>query len=278
MNKTFKIMNYSFKNRRILEQSQLQSMIVPGMVLLCVFSYIPMWGVLMAFQKYDIRRGFWGSPWVGLDNFREFIFSRNFRMVMYNTLGISGLRLLFCFPAPIILALLINEIRCVFFKRIIQSITYLPHFISWVVGAYLVDAILAPNTGLLNQLFLSFGGEPVFFMGRTDLFVPVVVITNIWKTIGWGTIVYLAAITRIDTEMYEAATIDGANRFAQVWYITVPSIIPTVVLMLILAMPGLLNAGMDQIYPLHICLPFFQFFVCLWFCERQKLALIWYQI
>jgi putative aldouronate transport system permease protein len=166
-------------------------------------------------------------------------------------LVISVSRFIFSFPAPIILALLINEIHSVVFKRIVQSITYLPHFISWIVVAYIIDAVLAPNTGLVNQLLMSFGGQSVFFMGRTDLFVPIVIISSIWKNIGWGTIIYLAAITSIDSEIYEAATIDGAGRFAQVWHITIPSIIPTVVLMLILAMPGLLNAGMDQIYPLQ---------------------------
>jgi len=155
------------------------------------------------------------------------------------------------FPAPILLALLINEIHGTFFKRLVQSITYLPHFISWIVVAYIIDAFLAPTTGLFNQFFMRLGGESVFFLGRTDLFVPIVVISNIWKSIGWGTIVYLAAITGIDPELYDAATIDGAGRFGQVWYITIPTIIPTVVLMLILAMPGLLNAGLDQIYPLQ---------------------------
>jgi putative aldouronate transport system permease protein len=226
------------------------AMILPGAICLFLFSYMPMVGVQIAFRNFRIGNSIWNARWVGLDNFRFFL-DPEFWRVLKNTLVISVSRFVFGFPAPIILALLINEIRSVFFKRIVQSITYLPHFISWVVVAYLLDAILAPNTGLLNQLFLRFGGESVFFMGRTDLFVPIIVISNVWKTIGWGTIVYLAAITSIDIQMYEAATIDGANRFAQVWHITIPCIIPTVVLMLILAMPGLLNAGMDQIYPLQ---------------------------
>jgi putative aldouronate transport system permease protein len=226
------------------------ALVLPGIICLFLFSYMPMAGVQIAFRNYRIGSSIWTARWVGLANFRFFL-DPEFWRVLKNTLVISVSRFVFSFPAPIILALLINEIRSVFFKRLVQSITYLPHFISWIVVAYLIDAILAPNTGLLNQLFLRAGGESVFFMGRVDLFVPIIVISNIWKTIGWGTIVYLAAITGIDTQMYEAATIDGANRFAQVWYITIPSIIPTVVLMLILAMPGLLNAGMDQIYPLQ---------------------------
>ncbi|MDR2419702.1 MAG: ABC transporter permease subunit [Treponema sp.] len=226
------------------------AMLLPGVVCLLLFSYMPMAGVQIAFRNYRIGNTIWNARWVGLDNFRFFL-DPEFWRVLKNTLVISVSRFVFGFPAPIILALLINEIRSVTFKRLVQSVTYLPHFISWVVVAYLIDAFLAPNTGLLNQFFMRFGGKSIFFMGRVDLFVPIIVISNVWKTIGWGTIVYLAAITGIDPEMYEAATIDGANRFAQVWHITMPCIIPTVVLMLILAMPSLLNAGMDQIYPLQ---------------------------
>ncbi|MDR0637181.1 MAG: ABC transporter permease subunit [Treponema sp.] len=226
------------------------AMLLPGVVCLFLFSYMPMVGVQIAFRNYRIGNTIWNARWVGLTNFRFFL-DPEFWRVLKNTLVISVSRFVFGFPAPIILALLINEIRSLTFKRLVQSVTYLPHFISWVVVAYLIDAFLAPNTGLLNQFFMRFGGESIFFMGRVDLFVPIIVISNVWKTIGWGTIVYLAAITGIDPEMYEAATIDGANRFAQVWHITIPCIIPTVVLMLILAMPSLLNAGMDQIYPLQ---------------------------
>lgn len=226
------------------------AMLLPGIIALFLFSYIPMVGVQIAFRNFRIGNSIWNAKWVGLTNFRFFM-DPEFWRVLKNTLVISVSRFIFSFPAPIILALLINEIHSVTFKRIVQSITYLPHFISWVVVAYLIDALLAPNTGLVNQVILALGGQSVFFMGRTDLFVPIVVISSIWKGIGWGTIVYLAAITSIEAEMYEAATIDGAGRFAQVWHITVPSIMPTVVLMLILAMPGLLSAGMDQIYPLQ---------------------------
>jgi putative aldouronate transport system permease protein len=207
-------------------------------------------GLQIAFKNFRIGNSIWTASWAGFANFR-FLGDPEFWRVLKNTLVISVSRFVFSFPAPVILALLINEIHSVTFKRIVQSVTYLPHFISWIVVAYIIDALLAPNTGLVNQLIMLFGKESIFFMGRTDLFVPIIVISNVWKNIGWGTIVYLAAITSIDTQMYEAATIDGANRFAQVWHITVPCIIPTVVLMLILAMPGLLNAGMDQIYPLQ---------------------------
>jgi putative aldouronate transport system permease protein len=211
---------------------------------------MPMVGMQIAFRNYRIGNSIWTAKWVGLSNFK-FFRDPEFWRVLKNTLVVTISRFAFSFPAPIILALLINEIKSVAFKRIVQTITYLPYFISWVVVAYILDAFLAPTTGLLNQLMMKMGGESVFFMGRTDLFVPIVVISNIWKTIGWGTIVYLAAITSIEAEMYEAATIDGAGRFAQVRHITIPSIVPTIILMLILAMPALLNAGMDQIYPIQ---------------------------
>jgi putative aldouronate transport system permease protein len=226
------------------------AMILPGVICLFLFSYMPMVGIQIAFRDYRIGNSIWNARWVGLANFR-FFQDPEFWRVLRNTLVLSISRFVLGFPAPIVLALLINEIKSTKFKRIVQSITYLPHFISWVVVAYILDAFLAPNSGLLNQMIMKLGGESVFFMGRTDLFAPIVVISNIWKSIGWGTIVYLAAITGIDTEMYEAAIIDGAGRFRQVMSITVPMLVPTVVIMLILALPSLLNSGMDQIYPLQ---------------------------
>ena len=219
--------------RIIIKYRWQYALILPGIICLFIFSYMPMIGVQIAFRNFRIGNSIWTARWVGLENFRFFL-DPEFWRVLRNTLVISISRFIFGFPAPIILALLINEIHRTAFKRLIQSISYLPHFISWIVIAYLLDAILAPNSGLLNQLIIKFGGQSIFFMGRIDLFVPIVIISSIWKNIGWGTIIYLAAISSIETEMYEAAIIDGAGRFKQVWYITIPSIISTVVLMLIL--------------------------------------------
>lgn len=224
-------------------------MILIGLLFLVVFNYIPMTGLVIAFKDFRPGNTIWNAKWVGLDNF-WFLKDSEFWRVVKNTLVLTGVRFLFSFPAPIILALLINEIKNVAFKRLVQSITYIPHFISWVVVAYILDSFLSPNNGVLNQLIVALGGKAIFFMGSNEWFVPVVVTASIWKEIGWGTIIYLAAITSIDQEMYEAAVLDGAGKWAQMKYITLPFIRPTIVLLLILSMPGLLNAGVDSIYPL----------------------------
>ncbi len=224
-------------------------MIACGIVFLILFSYIPMLGLQIAFRDFRPGNTIWNAKFVGLENFWFFEDSEFWRVVK-NTLVLTLSRFLFTFPTPIILALLINEINNVKFKKIVQSITYIPHFISWVVVAYMLESMLSPNNGIINQLIAAMGGEPVFFMGSTKWFVPIVVIASVWKEIGWGTIIYLAAISSIEQEMYEAAMLDGAGRWAQVKYITLPAIVPTIVLLLILSMPNLLNAGLDSVYPL----------------------------
>jgi putative aldouronate transport system permease protein len=251
MNKRVGFKNKFFKpNNLLLEQFQLQSMILPGLALLIIFSYIPMWGLLMAFQKYDIKQGFWGSPWVGLDNFREFIFSRNFGIVMYNTLGISGLRILICFPAPIILAIFLNEVHSHAMRRIFQTITYLPYFLSWVVVAGMVFSMLSGDSGPVNALLIKLGilKSPYNFMSEQRAFWPILITANVWKDVGFQAIIYFAAITGINPEYYEAAEIDGAGRFRKIWHITLPSIAPQIVILLILAISNILNAGFEDIY------------------------------
>lgn len=237
-------------NTRALEQFQLQGMIVPGLVLLVLFSYIPMWGVLMAFQKYDIKRGFWGSPWVGLDNFKEFIFSRNFTIVMYNTLGISCLRLFICFPAPIILAIFLNEVRSPLLKRIFQTVTYLPYFLSWIVVAGLVFSMMSGDGGPVNAVLLKLGiiKQPYNFMSEKRAFWPILITANVWKDVGFQAIIYFAAITGINPEYFEAAEIDGAGRFRKIAHITIPSIAPQIVILLILAISNILNAGFEDVF------------------------------
>jgi putative aldouronate transport system permease protein len=251
MNKQASSRNKFFKpNNLILDQFQLQSMILPGVALLIIFSYVPMWGLLMAFQKYDIKQGFWGSPWVGLDNFREFIFSRNFGIVMHNTLGISGLRLLICFPAPIILALFLNEVHSQGVRRIFQTITYLPYFLSWVVVTGMVFSMLSGDSGPVNGLLIRLGllKQPYNFMSEQRAFWPILIAANVWKDVGFQAIIYFAAITGINPEYYEAAEIDGAGRFRKIWHITLPSIAPQIVILLILAISNILNAGFEDIY------------------------------
>lgn len=224
-------------------------MIMIGILCLILFNYIPMVGLQIAFRDYRPGNTIWNAKWVGLDNF-WFLQDSEFWRVVKNTLVLTVSRFVVTFPAPIILALLINEVKNIWFKRIVQSITYIPHFISWVVVAYMLDSFLSPYNGLINQIIGKLGGEPIYFMGQNKWFVPLVVIASVWKEIGWGTIIYLAAISGINQEMYEAAKLDGAGKWNQMKCITLPSIRPTIVLLLILSIPNIINAGVDSIYPL----------------------------
>ncbi len=224
-------------------------MILCGIACLIFFSYIPMTGLQIAFRNFKPGNTVWNAKWVGLKNF-WFLQDLEFWRIVKNTFVLTGARFLISFPAPIVLALLINEVKNTYFKRIVQSITYIPHFISWIVIAYILDSFLSPYGGIINQLIEKFGGTSVFFMGSNSWFVPIVTISSVWKDVGWGTIIYLAAITSIDPELYEAAMLDGAGRWAKMKHITFPSIRPTIVLLLILSMPNLINAGIDSIYPL----------------------------
>lgn len=224
-------------------------MIMIGITCLILFNYIPMVGLQIAFRDYRPGNTIWNAKWVGLDNF-WFLKDSEFWRVVKNTLTLTVAKFAFTFPAPIILALLINEIKSLRFKKIVQSITYIPHFISWVVVAYMLDSFLSPYTGVINDIISFFGGTPIFFMGDTKWFVPIVVIISVWKEIGWGTIIYLAAISGINEELFEAAKLDGAGKWKQVKHITLPSIRPTIVLLLILSIPNILNAGVDAVYPL----------------------------
>lgn len=223
-------------------------MILPGIVLLVLFNYIPIAGLQIAFRDFQLGTTIWSSPWVGFENF-SFLSDTEFWRVVWNTLAITLLKFSFNFITPILLALMLNEVSKLHFKRIVQTISYLPHFISWIVIAYLIDAFLAPDA-LVNQVISLLGGEQIFFMGEPAWFRPIIVITSVWKEVGWGSIIYLAAIASIDPEMYEASYMEGAGKLAQLKYITLPCLVPTVVLLLILGIPGLLNAGFDQIYPL----------------------------
>lgn len=241
-----KVINNTWKKVREYRWHYL--MFLPAAVLLILFSYMPMVGLLTAFKDFRIGYTMWNSPWNGLENF-SFVYDSHFWKVVENTLTITISRMLVGFPAPILLALLINEVRSVKGKRLVQTISYLPHFVSWIVVAYLLESLLSP-TGLFNQVRKIFGLQSIFFMGRPDLFCSIVVVSGLWKEIGWNTIVYLAALSAIDQQLYEAAKVEGASKFQQAIYITLPSIAPTIVLLLTLSMPQLIQAGTDQIYPL----------------------------
>lgn len=226
------------------------AMILPGFVLVFLFNYMPMAGIQVAFKDYNIFEGIWTSKWIGFENF-YFLKDSEFWRVFSNTIWITVLKFAFGFPAPIILALLLNEIKNKTFKKWVQTLTYMPHFVSWIVVAYIVEALLSQSSGLVNELLTSMGMKRIYFMGSEGWFRPIIIITSVWKEVGFSAIIYLAAIAGLNPQLYEAAIVDGANKWKQTLHVTIPGIMPTIAIMLILTIPSLLNAGFDQIYPLQ---------------------------
>lgn len=205
----------------------------------------------MAFEKYNPRLGFFHSPWVGLQNFRYILKMPNFSQVLFNTVYISLMKIVFGLVVPVIFAILLDLVKRDIFKRTVQTLIYIPYFLSWVVLSGIMIDILSPNTGIINKVLMLFGVKPIFFLGSAKLFPYVLVASDVWKGFGYGTIVYLAAITSIDPALYEAARIDGANRFKQVIYITLPGLMPMIVLMATLSLGNVLNAGFEQVLNLY---------------------------
>ncbi|CAH1192426.1 putative multiple-sugar transport system permease YteP [Paenibacillus allorhizoplanae] len=234
---------------RFKSQFALQSMVWPGILFLLVFSYIPMYGILIAFKEYDLFLGVMNSPWIGFTHFQEFLNDPNFLNVLRNTLAMNLMGLVLGFPAPIVFALFLNELNKKRFKSFVQTISYLPHFVSWVIFGGLVLTVLSPSNGILNLLLTSLHiiDEPINFIAKPHLFWMIMVSAEILKGIGWGAIIYIAAIAGVDQEMYDAAKIDGASRFQRMWYVTLPAIMGTVVIMLIFAISSILNTGFEQI-------------------------------
>lgn len=230
------------------KQRWLQAMVIPGILFILIFNYIPMYGVIIAFKDYSFATGIWASPWVGLKHFKDFLLTPNLYNIFYNTLGITISRLIFGFPIPIIFALLLNEIDNMRFKRIVQSISYLPHFISFVVIAGIMSKMLASD-GIVNDVLLRLNliSEPILFMGEKDYFWGIVVGSGIWQNMGYSSILYLAAISGVDLALYESATLDGAGRLKKMIYITIPTIMPVVVIQLIFQVNQILSAGFDNI-------------------------------
>ncbi|NOU88802.1 ABC transporter permease subunit [Paenibacillus sp. LMG 31460] len=235
--------------RRFLQQWDLQIMVIPAILLIVIFSYIPMWGVLTAFQDYSPAKGLLGSNWVGFKHFRMFFNAPEFWVIMRNTVVISLLKLLVAFPAPIVLALMLNEIKNGAFKRFVQTISYLPHFISWVIVSGFVISMLSVDNGSLNMVLQKFDliKEPVNWLSIPEYFWTILIASGVWKEIGFGAIVYLAAIAGVDPHLYEAASIDGAGRLRKLFSITIPSISPVIVIFLILSVSQILNAGFEEI-------------------------------
>lgn len=225
-------------------------MVFPSIVLIFIFCYIPMYGVLMAFENYRPQLGVLGSEWVGLYHFKDFFTSPHSLNVLRNTVVISVYSLLVGFPFPIILALLLNEVRCQAYKRTVQTISYMPYFISNVVICGMLKSFLAYD-GLFNQIGAVFGMAPKSFLSNPALFPSVIVFSDLWQSIGWNSIIYMAALAGIDPDLYEAAHIDGCGRLRQIWHITLPGIVPTMVTLLILSIGGLLSANSDKILLLY---------------------------
>lgn len=235
----------------VTRDKYLYLLLLPGLIYLIIFKYFPMYGVIIAFKEFNMFAGIMDSPWVGFLQFERLFRTPDFQQIFMNTFIISFLKLLFGFPAPIILALLLNELRHMFFKRFTQSILYLPHFVSWVIFAGIIIIFLNPVDGLVNYIIQYFGGDPIHFLTSKSHFRSILVITDIYKEMGWGTIIYLAAMTGVNPDLYEASRIDGANKFKQMWHVTLPSIRPVILIMLILSLGNILEAGFFQIYLLY---------------------------
>lgn len=226
-------------------------MLLPGVCFVLVYSYGPMLGIVIAFQKFIPAKGLFGSVWIGLGNFKTLLEMPNIYQVLWNTVFISVMKIAAGVVVPVSFALLLNELGSRFIKRSVQTLVYMPHFMSWVIlGGILVD-ILSPKSGIVNNVLSSLGVEPIFFLGDPGWFPYTLVITDIWKEFGFATIIYLAALTNIDPTLYEASVIDGANRWKQTWHVTLPGIRPIIVLLLVLNLGNVLNAGFDQVFNLY---------------------------
>lgn len=225
-------------------------MLLPAVVIVFIFSYIPMFGISIAFLDYKPALGFAKATFVGWDNFKTLFSNPNFGQAMENTIIIAGIKLILGLIVPLALALLLNEIRVSWYKRFTQTIVYLPYFISWVLMAGIIIDIFSPTGGIVNKALGLFGIEPIYFLGDNKWSRFTIILTEIWKNTGWGTIIYMAALTGIDLNLYEAAIIDGAGRWKQMLHVTLPGILPTIVLVGTLSLANVLNAGFDQIYNL----------------------------
>ena len=223
-------------------------MLLPVVVWYLIFAYAPMGGLMIAFKKYNVIKGIWDSPWVGMANFQKLVHTGAFLRSMKNTLIISGLNLLFGFTAPILFAILLNEMRHQRFKKLVQTVSYLPHFISWSVVGGMIYMLLSPSTGAVSTVVRAIGGTPQNYIGMKEYFRPIVVLSGIWKNMGWSAIIYMAAITSVDEQLYEAATIDGAGRLGRIWHVTLPGIRGIIAIQLILAVGQILNVSFDQIF------------------------------
>ncbi|MBD1381870.1 ABC transporter permease [Metabacillus arenae] len=235
------------KNRKILQNWQLYIFVLPAFLYFLIFHYIPMYGVQIAFKNFVPSLGIWGSEWVGFDHFIRFFESYYFWDLIKNTLGISVYELIIGFPLPIILALALNEAKDGLYKRTVQTVTYAPHFISVVVMAGMIIAFLSPATGIINHGIQLLGFEPIAFLSEPGWFKTVYVFSGVWQSTGWGTIIYLAALSGVDPQHHEAAIVDGATRFQRIWHINIPAIVPTMIILLIMNVGNIMAMGFEKI-------------------------------
>jgi putative aldouronate transport system permease protein len=255
MSKSNKTKGFFYKlKKNYKKRKMIYWMMVPGLLTYIIFKYIPMYGLIIAFEKYNPYGGipaFWNSPWVGLQWFKILFHQDQFWLLFRNTLTISIYNIVFGFPIPIILAILFNELRGLKFKRISQSLVYLPHFLSWAIVSGILIEMLSPNGGMVNNLLGLFGVKPIFFLSDTHFFRPILISAGIWKEMGWDSVIFLAAIVGIDTALYEAAVVDGANKWKQILHITLPSLVPIMSIVLILAVGRVMDTGFAAIYTLY---------------------------
>lgn len=232
----------------VIRRKYLYIMLIPCVLYFFIFNYIPMGGIIIAFKNFSFRKGILGSPWIGLENFRYMFGLKDFYTVIANSMILSFLRVFLTFPVPILLALMLNEINQAWYQKVLQTVFYLPHFISWVVVGSILTNFLSPSYGVVNSILETLGFEKIFFMAEKSWFRPLVIMTSIWKEAGWGTIIYLATITGVPTDIYEAARIDGASHFQTLRYITLPCMKSTIVVMLVLQMGRITSNGFEQIF------------------------------
>jgi putative aldouronate transport system permease protein len=251
MDKGQKAVKKSISLRKFKNNIPLHLMMLPGVILVLIFCYFPMYGIIIAFQRFVPAKGLFGSQeWVGFDNFEVLFRFPQIWTYLKNTVEISLAKIVLSIVTPLVFALLLNEIRIKWFKKSVQTIVYFPYFLSWVVFGGIVIDVLSPSTGIINNILGLFGGDPIYFLGDTAYVKGTIIWTDIFKTFGFNTIIYLAAITGINTTLYEAAAIDGANRLQQTRHVTIPGIIVIVALMSVLSMGNILNAGFEQIWNL----------------------------
>ena len=238
-----------FVHRR--KEISLHILLIPAVVMTLVFAYWPLFGIVIAFQKFKPAMGFLGSDWVGFANFRYIFSMPDFSKIIRNTMFIAFFKMIGGIAVPVTFSLLLNEIRSNRFKRLSQSLVYLPNFVSWVILASIFKDMLSPSEGIVNYIIKSLGGKPIMFLGDLTWFPITMIITDIWKGFGYGTVIYLAALTGIDPALYESAVIDGASRWKQILHITLPGMAPIIILLSVLSLGNILNAGFDQIYTMY---------------------------